>query len=296
MIVAFELAPCLSEYSELTESVFVGCLDDLNVVASNLPTWQLPRGTEPMGVAALLQEHPGRTLSWTLEAFRTLLLRTENSASATVLQPDVVSAEEWFFWADLHDRFMADNPDVADKFRDAIFGSAFVNGMQRLRDRLLAFRDAIRTELVAFQDGTRPSVFSELFDGAWPSVEARVQAWGQSGGDYGHQSVKAVEYEMATRNAYLRSWLALAFYDVIGDSEPLNEIMRRDLRLPDRMEDWTPGESGPVGAMAMRLKIREAVDRVTEVLKSPPLRDVVTYGYEHRLLTGTRFEWLGDVR
>ena len=114
---------------------------------------------------------------------------------------------------------------------------------------------------------------------------------------------------MAIRNAYLRSWLGLAFHKVLGRSDIVYElVLEETIRLPDRETDWVSprrptlvdGDETIVpkdaGFAEIGYSLREGRLRWERALRSEQMRDVVAHGFGHAVLTGTRFDSLGDER
>ena len=253
-------------------------------------------------MAEWLRERPDRTISWSLQEFKRLLRKTgeDGARRGARLPASVVGPEAWFYIADLHDEFLEEYPEHAAVSSEG--DENFVRSMRIWRLDLISYAATIRDELAAFQAGSRATVFSGLLAEAWDdSVRARVDEWSRRTlGDYNDEVIRTLEREMAIRNAYLRSWIALAFYDSIGRSDSVRALMEDVVRLPDRPGDWRPVEP-PVtptppthAAQEVGLVVQSGIRRMEEFLRSVAMQDVVEYGYGHSLLMETAFPALGD--
>ena len=256
----------------------------------------------------MLRDVPDQTVAWGLGEFRRLLEDVGRGLGGD-LPESVIGPEFWFSVVAKYEEFLAVHPEHAAADAEDIAASEFVRAMAAGRRDLLNYAEAIRMELADFQTQTRPTVFSRLLDEVWdPATQQIMREWSRQGGDYTDESIRALEWDMAIRNAYLRSWLGLAFNRVIGRSDIVHEIVVEEaIRLPDRETDWpkfprptlVDGDQRVVardaGFVEIDYELRERRQLWEDALRSQQMQDVVLHGFGHALLTGTRFDILCDV-
>ena len=113
----------------------------------------------------------------------------------------------------------------------------------------------------------------------------------------GRSEVRRVGERLLELNDAVRSWIALGF-DVVGErAEAVQAVAGGSLGLPDLLTSLdVDGEGGSSYAWKV---VDEGILKVEELgrhLRSTEMRDVVEFGFGHRLLTDLRFAGLGDDR
>ena len=117
----------------------------------------------------------------------------------------------------------------------------------------------------------------------------------------GSEEFKDIARDMSIANAYLRSWLTLAFDEALG-SDVVAAIALGQIGFPDLVQmtqdfaDYTEHSvtGGGLRPLALVDIVTERVRMLKAILKSEAMRKVVEHGYGHRILTGTRFDNLDN--
>lgn len=177
-----EMAPCLRPHDPeggdpMTISKFRDCRAQIEALGYRLPELQLlgdqpPSGTTP---PVWMEVRPDRTISQSLDEFKRLLRATGPAGAdrAAALPETVVGPDAWSYVVDRHDWFLSEYPEYAS-MGDSEEGARFARTMRVWRTGLTSWAEAIRDELEAFQEGSRPTAFSRLFDEAWNRGEVET--------------------------------------------------------------------------------------------------------------------------
>ena len=166
-----------------------------------------------------------------------------------MLPTTVVSPVEWFYHAAMYDQLVTEHPRLSAMDLEELADAKAV------RQQLREFRAQLMSSVRRFGRSwlrTNPARAHRFFRRGWSMRGGRNFriAWrgGQGrAGDYTQEQLRAVERDMRISNSHLRAWLGLAFFDSIGRSEVLTDLMLGVVRLPDWRGDW--GEIASVGAM-----------------------------------------------
>ena len=281
LIEDLEMAPCVRLHDPaggdpMTISKFRDCRAQIEALGDQLPGLQLLGNEPPSGTtqAAWLEARPDRTISQSLGRFQRLLRATgpEGTDRAAALAETVVGPDAWFYVVDQHDWFLSEYPEHASE-GGSEEGARFARTMRVQRADLVGYAEAIRDELLAFQEDSRPTVFSKLLDEAWsPEAADTVLATiadfpggallscyeeaqrevpaALDRGDmdicdenrYAEQvrdlllareELENMERTLSIAGAHLRSWISLAFHDAIGHFDIATAVARGLIGFPD---------------------------------------------------------------
>ncbi len=326
------LAGCLRPRStggNVDTTEFRRCRDAFAGLHRGLPSRQLPAPRSAMTAEQWLTARPDRTLSWDIATFKRLL-RTTGPAGvdrAAGLPDSLVGPEAWLSVMESHDGFIIQYPEFASQ--DPLIGerNEFSTAMAVWRSDLIRFAEEIRTELRVYRDGTRPTVFSELFEEVWsrgrlasillravgspadmlwnclaPAGEAhceRLESLASS--DYVRDVlVDTPEFtqlarDLAIRGAHLRHWIALAFRDAIGRSEAATALAAGWVAVPDLLQVVQTRDLRVASWPDFVDQVDSAIDQLKDVLQSEELSAEASAEFRHPVLTVRRFPGLGDV-
>ncbi len=326
----FADAGCERPLPAAARDTFSKCRDKIAALHGSLRQRQLPLPKATTTMDAWLKGRPDRTMSWDFLRFKRLLAATgPRGATRALAMPDsVVGPEAWFGIMDLHDGFLMKYPSFAADDLNFIRTSSFSLSMALYRSDLVRFAEAIRDELRTFQQGSRPSVFSELFDEAWnrdrfvallrtigdpfrlarncmdPNMgtqthcEALASLHSSSyvrGRLLAMDEFRAIEDAMSIAGSHLQHWTALALRNQIGRSEAVTSIAAGWVAVPNLRATVEASDLGFVSWLRLVEDVEEALERVKGVLRSDDLRAAIAEPFHHDLLTGFDFPSLGDV-
>ena len=240
LIEDLEMAPCVRPHDPaggdpMTISKFMDCRAQIEALGGQLPDLQLLEGQPSAGTtqAAWLEFRPDRTISQSFEEFKRLLRATgpKGADRAAALAETVVGPDAWFYVVDRHDWFVSQYPEhastgVLDK------GTGFAQTMRVWRADLTNFAEAIRDELVAFQEDSRPTAFSTLLNEAW-SPEAAVTVLAEIA-DFPGVALVSCYYE---KQRGIPVALDRGEMDICGERIPYAEQVRDLLSTREEIEE-----------------------------------------------------------
>lgn len=333
LVEGLQMAPCFRPHSPedgdpMTVSKYRDCRAWIETLGYRLPDKQL-LGEQPAVGATLpfwLDVRPDGTISQSFEEFKRLLRATgpEGADRAAALAETVVGPDAWFYVVDKHDWFLSEYPEHASTDD----GTGFVRTMRVWRDDLTSYAEAIRDELVAFQEGSRPTVFSKLLDEAWnreemetllatiadfPGVamlncyeEARREVSLERGdlnvceeNRYAEQvrdrllareELGNMERTLSVAGAHLRSWISFALHDAIGHSDVATAVARGWIGFPDlRYMIESEGLGWTWTSWTLADDVSARIRDLGEQLRSAAMREAVTHEYGHHVLMRTHF-------
>ncbi len=331
LLQGFEFAPCLRSYDAAGEdamrlSAYRDCRVNIEKVAPLLSQFQRDRILEP----SRPMERPDRHVDWAFGEFKRLLSSTgsEGVSVAQSLPASVVGPITWFQVADAHDQLLFSHPEHAEADRNSAGASAelerFGQVMRIQQTNLVRYAHAIRGELRAFQEGRRATAFSQLLSTQWDSDRletllpdapgrAMVDCYLDIGrvpplphcvnfdlGKYSadarrllleSESFRQMARALEVGNVLLRSWLKLAFYDQIGRSKEVADLVSGRTGLPNLREIVERDGIGISDSFTWELvdEVRGQIELVEEALRTTAIREAIMAEYSHRILTGTVF-------
>ena len=281
---------------------FRKCRATIEAVSRHLPGLQLEanrRSEETLD--NLLSARPDRTISSNLEAFRQLLTAAsgesrERAAELPDLFGAVVGPEAWFYAADIHDEFLTLYLRCAKFDTEDIAGSEFRSDMRRYRSVLRQYAEAIRKDFEAFQNGSDQTALSMLLKTAWNGVELEKLANGRVRADLLEMpQFRQHELKLSIAGARLRAWIALALYDAIGRSELVTELVSGSRGFPNIRSVFEQSGGDVYAAWAVD-EVSRRIDVFRNTLRSTKMQDAIRYGFGHRILFGTHFDYLDNER
>lgn len=288
---------------------------------------QPPTPNADMTMDEWLKEAPDATIAWSFDKFKRLLVATGPGGGTRRLTGPVVGPDAWFKLMDLYDGFLVKHPDLASRELALIVESRFAYDMSLWRSNLVRFAEAIREELRAYQDGSRPTAFSVLLADAWSGQRLEELLLKLFGDPVrmsldcmtrnGHPScaklervresahvrddlLQSEEFRQLQRTldiagAHLRSWITLAFRNSIVRSEAITALVAGWVTTVD-LEQLI--KSMDVG-VASWPKLIDEVDRrmlaLGDMLRSNEVRKEASSPFEHEFLTNFDFFSLGDM-
>ena len=335
LITDLELADCRRPHSAadgdpMELGKFRDCRAIIATLHKSLSGRQLSEPETLSSVRAGLRKRSERTLSWSFRHFKRLLAATglEGARRATTLPEEVVGPEVWLAVMHLHDGFLVDYPDFAAKDAEVIAGSEFSESMRLRRSDLVRYAKMIREELRAFQEDSRPTVFSKLFEEAWS--RDRMAGLLRSVGDPADLWWKCLDVDVTKRadcekleqvrssayvrerllsmddfirmdnalaiaGAHLRAWIAVAFRDGIGRSDAVTSVAAGWVAVPDLVELVETSDVGFSSWAALLDEMDARMALLQEMLRSDEMRAEASSEFEDQILTGPAFAGLGDV-
>ena len=122
------------------------------------------------------------------------------------------------------------------------------------------------------------------------------------------ESVRTLSRDIALANLHIRSWLSIAFRDLLGQSYLFTALTSGEVAIRTPQEILEEGENcyawelwrvwrverDVEDEMEERCRFDRSLKRFENILKSQAMHDVVDYGYGNRVLTDTRFGNLAD--
>ena len=330
LVTDFQLAGCERPLPSTARDTFRECRDKIAALHGSLRQRQLPLPEATTTMDVWLRGRPDRTMSWDFASFKRLLTATgPRGATRALAMPDsVVGPEAWFAIMDLHDGFLVKYPGFATDDLDFIRATSFSTSMDLYRSDLVRFAEAIRDELHTFQRGSRPSVFSRLFEEAWnrdrfvallraigdpfslawkcmdPNISTQTDCDALASlhsSPYvrtrllAMDEFRAVEDAMSIAGSHLRHWIALAVRNQIGRSDAVTSIAAGWIAMPDVRAIVEESDLGFVSWLRVVEDIEEALEGVKDVLRSDDFGQASAEPFQHELLTGFDFPSLGDV-
>ena len=335
LITDFELAGCRRAHSAadgdpMELSKFRDCRAKLATLHKSLSGRPLSEPETRSSLRAGLKERSERTVSWSFWHFKRLLAATglEGATRAAALPDSVVGPEAWYAVMNLHDGFLVDYPAFAEKDAAAIAGSEFSTSMRQRRSDLVRYAKTVREELLAFQEDSRPTVFSKLFEEAWS--RDRMAALLRSIGDPVDLLWKCLDVDVTKRadceelksvrssshvrerllsmddfgrmdnalaiaGAHLQAWIALAFRDGIGRSDAVTAVAAGWVAVPDLVELVETSDVGFSSWAALLDEMDARMALLQEMLRSDGMRAEASSEFEDQILTRPAFAGLGDV-